>query len=291
MRRVLVAAIAVALLIVVAAAPVSAETIRRTWKGAVGTAGANGSASLVVLQEGYGRLSVSLRALRADATYSVEIRKGTCSSPGTVLARPASFRTDGLGAVTVVRGLSTFQTSTVWSYARYNPVAVRFVSGSSVKCGNLAFNRATRVRVPGYSIDLPVIKGPSGYPPCRVAMYLKELSQPREPGVTFLFAHARTGMFLPLLSASRVNNGAALIGKVVYVYTSDSWVHTYKITRVRRHLTSIQGAFGVTAERLWLYTSEGPNYTYPKLVIEAQRTRSAKTTYSASHPTARPISC
>ena len=59
--------------------------------------------------------------------------------------------------------------------------------------------RATRVRIAALDIDLPIIKGPAGYPKCDVAMYLKELHQPGSGKATYLFAHAREGMFLPLL--------------------------------------------------------------------------------------------
>ena len=37
---------------------------------------------------------------------------------------------------------------------------------------------ATRVRIAALDIDLPVVKGPSGYPYCNVAMYLTDLHQP-----------------------------------------------------------------------------------------------------------------
>ena len=35
---------------------------------------------------------------------------------------------------------------------------------------------------------------------------------PRTPGVSLIYAHARRGMFLPLLSRSKISNGASLIG-------------------------------------------------------------------------------
>ena len=68
------------------------------------------------------------------------------------------------------------------------------------------------------------MKGPAGYPYCNVAMYMKTLYQPGEPGITSIYAHARKGMFLPLLNHSKVNNGASMIGKLVYVYTTGSSV-------------------------------------------------------------------
>ena len=65
---------------------------------------------------------------------------------------------------------------------------------------------ATRVVVPALSIDLPVIKGNDGYPCCNVAMYLHTANsaakdafgQPGEGRATYLYAHARDGMFGPI---------------------------------------------------------------------------------------------
>lgn len=291
MRRALALFLAAATVLALSAAPVSADSVRRTWKASLGTAGANGSATLWAYTDGDGRLLLNLHGLVPGATYDVQIRAGSCAKLGSILTRTQPATMDLIGGIYAYRHLSQAQMNDVWSVARRSATVIRLVSGTSIRCATLVFNRATRVRIPGYSIDLPVIPGPSGYPPCNVAMYLRELSQPREPGVTMIFAHARRGMFLPLLNASKVSNGAAMIGKLVYVYTSDSKVVTYKIVQVRRHVQSIQNAFSVTAERLWLYTSEGPNYTYPKLVIVATRVKVATTTYSASHPRPRPVSC
>ena len=150
---------------------------------------------------------------------------------------------------------------------------------------------ATRVRIPPYDINLPVVRGPNGYPYCNVAMYMRSLYQPPEPGVTFIYAHARKGMFLPLLNASKRNDGAAMIGKVVYVYTTKSMRYTYKITKVRRHVRDISSALNITNERLWLQTSEGPNSSYPKLIVVAERVASAAVSYEESHPRANPKRC
>jgi hypothetical protein len=122
-------------------------------------------------------------------------------------------------------------------------------------------------------------------------MYLPSVAQPREPGITFIYAHARRGMFLPLLTRWRINAGASLIGRTVKVWTSDSYVSYYRVTRVRKTSNPMTGVFSLTRERLWLQTSTGPNYTYAKLIVEAARYKTVKTTYSASHPTARPVRC
>lgn len=290
MRRALALTIALVVL-ALAAGPVSAQTVRRIWRAPIGAASANGTAALTAFLAGDGQLAVNLKGLRRNVSYRSEIRAGTCAAPGTVLAWPGSLRTTTTGSIAAVRHLGLSQMNKVWGVARTRSFLVRFVNGTSIRCGNFSFVQATRMRIPSYGIDLPVIPSPTTYPKCNVAMYLRELSQPREPGVTYLFGHARKGMFLPLLNASRVNNGAAMVGKYVYVYTSDSWVITYRIIQVRRHVTSIQNAIGITYERLWVQTSEGPNYTYPKLIIVGARINSQRTTYAASHVTPHPVTC
>jgi hypothetical protein len=103
--------------------------------------------------------------------------------------------------------------------------------------GPSATRRATRVRVAALNVDLPVIKprGSNTYPLCDVAMYIQELGQPGHGRVTYLYAHARTGMFLPILDASKVQNGKKMLGMIVEVWTNDDLRWLYEIYEVRRH--------------------------------------------------------
>jgi hypothetical protein len=229
--------------------------------------------------------------MRHSTSYSAQIWTGTCSHLKTRVVTWTGFRTTSRGAVTGRRNIAQSTLIKIWNDGRTGPLAVRFVAGSSVVCANFGYVHATRVSIPSYKINLPVVAGPSSYPYCNVAMYESIMWQPNEPGVTFIYAHARTGMFLPLLTASTINNGAAMVGKLVYVYTSDSKVYTYKITQVRRHVKSVQSAMYVTAEHLWLQTSEGPNFTYPKLIIVGDRISVASTSYASAHPTPHIVHC
>jgi hypothetical protein len=285
-------ALALALLLTVAvAAPAEAASITRVFSANVGTGGSSGTVKITASTGGQGSVAYALKGLLRSKYYRVEIFKGRCSNLGTVAARPASIKTSPSGTYSATRSLTSTAVYNIWEANWTSLLAIRFISGTSIRCGNLAFPHATRVRLPSYSIDLAVVRGPNGYPYCNVAMYMGALSQPTEPGATFIFAHARTGMFLPLLNASKVNDGAGMIGRTVYVYTSNSQVHTYAITAVRRHVKSVQSAVSVTAEQLWLQTSEGPNFTYPKLVIIAKRTSSGPATYSMSHPAVHIVHC
>ena len=291
LRRGAAILIALTMLLTFASAPVSASTLQRTWSAKLGTSGYNGAITLRAYTDGLGSIRYALKGLRANATYSVQIRYGTCSRLGSVAISLASVRTSTTGTVARTNTVYGWMTLKVWSAARSPSFVVRIVNGTSIRCGAFSFAHATRVVVSGIGINLPVIRGPSGYPPCRVAMYLAAVAQPREPGITFIYAHARTGMFLPLLTSWRNNRGASLIGRTVLVYTSDSYVSYYKINKVRVAANVMIGVTSLAAERLWLQTSTGPNTSYPKLIAEAYRYRTLRTTYAASHPTPHPVSC
>ncbi len=290
-RRAIPILIAVVILLTFATVPASAITLQRTWSAKLGSNGTNGSITLKAYTNGVGAIRYSLKGLRAHATYSVQIRNGTCASLGSVVARPTAIHTTATGTVARADNLYPWLMTRIWPAARRTSFVVRIVSGTSIRCAAFGFAHATRVTVSSLGIDLPIIRGPAGYPKCRVAMYLASVAQPREPGITFIYAHARTGMFLPLLTKFRASGAAGLIGRVVKVYTSDNYLSYYKIVSAKKTQDSFGGAFSLDNERLRLQTSTGPNYTYPKLIIEASRYKTVKTTYSAAHPTAHPISC
>jgi hypothetical protein len=160
---------------------------------------------------------------------------------------------------------------------------------------------ATRVVVPSMDIDLPIVsrdrrvprQGPDLYPPCDVAVYHTAFDQPGQPGTTYLYGHARAGMFLPLLEASERRNGRSLIGDLVQVYTDDNLMYLYEITRINRHATDFSMVFDAPpdAEQLVLQTSEGPRGTVPKLQVLAEKLGVEEATQREAHPRARPRGC
>ena len=122
-------------------------------------------------------------------------------------------------------------------------------------------------------------------------MFIQDLSQPGFGRATYLYAHARTGMFLPILTASKVNNGAQMLGMVVQVYTSDDQLFIYEISEVRRHQLNLDAAIAATTEQLWLQTSEGPKGTVPKTQVVATFVSSEPADHAAAHPVAKPRVC
>jgi len=154
---------------------------------------------------------------------------------------------------------------------------------------------ATRIVIRRLGIDLPIMLQTDNYglfPLCDVALYIPQMGQPGQGRATYIYAHARAGMFGPLLDRSqRGDGGRSMIGMTVEVYTSDNWRFVYEITEVRRHTLNLDDALNTTTERLWMQTSEGPHGTVPKLQVVADPISAEKTTPKAAHPDAHPRIC
>jgi len=151
----------------------------------------------------------------------------------------------------------------------------------------------TRVVVSALGIDLPIVRpaSDSQYPLCDVAMFIQDLGQPGFGRATYLYAHARAGMFLPILDASLIDNGAKMLGMIVEVYTSDDQLYLYEISEVRRHQLDLDDAVAATTEQLWLQTSEGPKGTRPKTQVVARFLSTGPADHNAAHPVAAPRAC
>lgn len=150
---------------------------------------------------------------------------------------------------------------------------------------------ATRVRIAAMDIDMPIIEGPAGYPYCDVAMYLldqlQRLGQPGQGRATYLFGHARTGMFLPLLDTPEEKQ----LGMVVEVWTSDDYKFLYEIVDVRRAQETLDDPLAADSEELWLQTSEGPRGTKGKTQVLAEPLSVERADPADAHPTPKPVDC
>ena len=125
-----------------------------------------------------------------------------------------------------------------------------------------------RVRIARLGIDLPIAEGdiqrdtidqrtPEGY-----AFHLPGTSLPGEAGNTYLYAHARVGMFLSLWNARA--------GDVVVVTAPGGITLVYVVREVRRVAPADVSVAGSTAdERLTLQTSTGPSPQDPRFVVIA----------------------
>ena len=172
-------------------------------------------------------------------------------------------------------------------------------STSSAPSASPNANRvATRVVVEGLGIDLPIIK-PRGdsttYPQCNVAMYIQApLRQPGQGGSTYLYAHARDGMFGPIYERAILKKSGgpkSMIGMIIQIYTSDDLLFEYEVTEVRLHQLNLDAAANATTEELWLQTSEGPKGTPGKTQLLALPLITLPADHKAAHPTPHPLNC
>ena len=156
---------------------------------------------------------------------------------------------------------------------------------------------ATRVVVEALGIDLPIIK-PHGssttYPQCNVALYIQELSQPGNGRATYLYAHARDGMFGPIYERAILKKHGgpkSMVTMLVQVYTSDDLMFEYEIVEVRLHQLNLDAAINAREEELWLQTSEGPKGTPGKTQLLAKPLITIPVSHAEAHPKARPVTC
>lgn len=211
-----------------------------------------------------------------------------------------------IGLVLLTSGLMSYTTAvevppTARPLASYDPLptvntAITLPGGGPI-VANPSFppgRVATRVVIRRLGIDLPVMLQTDDYgiyPLCDVAMFIPQLGQPGQGRATYIYAHARVGMFHPLMVSAEKNDGAAMLGMSVEVYTSDDWHFVYTVHEVRRHILSLDDAFAARTEQVWLQTSEGPNGTVPKLQVIGDFASAEKTDPVAAHPDAHPRIC
>ena len=126
-----------------------------------------------------------------------------------------------------------------------------------------------RIQIPRLRIDLPIAEGviqrdideqktPEGY-----AFHLPGTAIPGERGNTYLYSHARVGMFLSLWNAK--------VGDDVVVSTPDGRALTYVVSEVRPKVppSDVSVAQPTGDERLTLQTSTGPDPGDPRFVVIA----------------------
>lgn len=126
-----------------------------------------------------------------------------------------------------------------------------------------------RVRMPRLAIDMPIAEGDLERDTVRLqtpndfAFHLPGTAIPGDGGNTYIYAHARQGMFLALWNARQ--------GDEVVIVTPDARQLRYIVSEVHPRVapTDVSWAAPTTAERLTLQTSTGPNPNDPRFVVIA----------------------
>ncbi len=125
------------------------------------------------------------------------------------------------------------------------------------------------VKVARLGIDLPIREGivqrdiEQQQTPEDFAFHLPGTALPGQVGNSYLYAHARRGMFLSLWKAK--------VGDLVEVTTPDGRTLQYEVSEVRPRVapTDVSVAQQTTDERLTLQTSTGPSPEDPRFVVIA----------------------
>jgi sortase (surface protein transpeptidase) len=132
----------------------------------------------------------------------------------------------------------------------------------------------SRIAVPRLGIDLPLELGEvardvpregfAGATPENVAFVFPSSRLPGEGGNTYIYAHARVGMFLSLW-------GVKLGDEVVIYRPDDGGRRSYRVTLIapRVNPTDAHWLDPNGEERLTLQTSTGPNPTDPRFIVVA----------------------
>jgi LPXTG-site transpeptidase (sortase) family protein len=126
-----------------------------------------------------------------------------------------------------------------------------------------------RIKIPRLAIDLPIAEGDLDrdavrqQTPDNFAFHFPGTALPGEPGNTYVYAHARRGMFLTLWGAQQ--------GDEVWIVTPDARELRYVVSEVHWSVapTDVSWLAPTSSERLTLQTSTGPNPGDARFVVIA----------------------
>ena len=126
-----------------------------------------------------------------------------------------------------------------------------------------------RVQIPRLAIDLAILEGDIArdtvqlQTPENYAFHLPGTGIPGSGVNSYLYAHARRGMFLSLWNAQ--------VGDVVWISTPDGRALRYVVSEVHPRVPpdDVSMATASVPERLTLQTSTGPNPGDPRFVVVA----------------------
>jgi LPXTG-site transpeptidase (sortase) family protein len=126
-----------------------------------------------------------------------------------------------------------------------------------------------RIKIPRLAIELPIAEGDlerdtvRQETPERFAFHLPGSAIPGDPGNSYIYAHARHGMFLSLWNARE--------GDEILIITPDARELRYFVSKVQPRVEpgDVSWAERTVDERLTLQTSTGPAPGDPRFVVIA----------------------
>jgi putative multiple sugar transport system substrate-binding protein len=125
-------------LVMTVVAPVGAATVGASWGAKIGSAGANGTATMQAYTTGSGSLALKLAKLKAATYLPVTLSKGTCASVGSRLITFPAIRTTSSGAAVRTSSLTAVQVTKLKAATTgTGKIAIRVGSSTTggTKCG------------------------------------------------------------------------------------------------------------------------------------------------------------
>jgi len=126
-----------------------------------------------------------------------------------------------------------------------------------------------RIQIPALAIDLPILEGDIqrdsvlARTPDNFAFHLPGTAIPGTGANSYLYAHARRGMFLSLWNAK--------VGDIVWISTPEGRALRYVVSEIHPRVApeDVSLTAASAPERLTLQTSTGPNQSDPRFVVVA----------------------
>jgi len=142
--------------------------------------------------------------------------------------------------------------------------AVAVVPATTAPVVPVASHEGVRVQLPGLGIDLLIVEGNGGEPPLNVAAHYPGMKWPGEGDRSFLYAHARPGMFGPLFTPA--------VGQKVNIVEPNGGVFHYTIRTYTQSwpVTDLSILNPVGHDQVVLYTCTSWTYSDPKIVAIAE---------------------
>jgi sortase (surface protein transpeptidase) len=197
---------------------------------------------------------------------------------------PVNRWTPGLSVLALCLGLTLIAGVRLATPASPSPSAVTAVTGSPIASPTSptfdpsssptatptpAIPPGYRIKVTRLVIDLPIAEGDierdtvRQETPNNFAFHLPGTALPGDRGNSYIYAHARTGMFLSLWNAR--------VGDEVTIVAPDGRQRGYVVREIHPRVepSDVSWAQPTSTERLTLQTSTGPNTGDPRFVVIA----------------------
>ncbi len=178
------------ILVMTVVAPVGATTVGAAWRAKIGSAGANGTATIQAYTTGTGSLALKVARLKPATDLPVTLSKGTCASVGTRLVTFPAIRTTSTGAAVRTSRLTVAQVTKLKAATTgTGKIAIRVGSSTTggARCGSFTVQYAPiGIVIPSNWPDLAAFRSALATAPYGARMLVSAGSATEEAAVETL---------------------------------------------------------------------------------------------------------